>query len=314
MPTTSSVPRVSIITPSYNHGQFLERTLLSVLHQDYENLEYIVVDGQSTDKTQQILAKYQTYIDIVLVEPDNGQADALNKGFKLCTGEMIAYLNSDDCYANATVISQVVQQFQAHPEADVIYGQRYWIDAEGKLRRTDPYRPFSAADFYLSDFIPQECTFWRRSLFERVGPYVDSGYEFAMDYELFLRFLQAGATLLAVPHHFGLFRDYPDQKSAFLWKNKGLSEIARLQQTYLGRTLNEAGMMACNQRFFYGVDPETEPDLFRFYQQYWYAVNIHQQKVLHQRSLDQWVYGQGDRAPDMLSRRALRKVNRQIAK
>jgi glycosyltransferase involved in cell wall biosynthesis len=303
-------PRVSIVTPSYNQGNFLERTLLSVLFQNYENLEYIVVDGQSTDKSQEILAQYQPYIDRVIIEPDDGQADALNKGFKLCTGEIIAYLNSDDCYVHAEVISQVVEQFLQHPEADVVYGQRYWVDAEGRLLRSDPYRPFSAEDFYLSDFIPQECSFWRRSAFEKIGSYVDSHYEFAMDYELFLRFLQQGATFLSVPYHFGLFRYYPDQKSASLWKNRGLPEIARLQQAYLGKTLKEAEMMSCNQRFFYGVDPETEPEFFQFYERYWYAVNIQQQQVLHFLPLDQWVCIQGDRVPEMLNRRALTKSER----
>jgi glycosyltransferase involved in cell wall biosynthesis len=306
MSKTNPVPRVSIITPSYNQGEFLERTLLSVILQDYENLEYIIVDGQSTDKTQDILVKYRDYVDLVIIEPDDGQTDALNKGFKRCTGDIIAYLNSDDCYANETVVSKVVQHFQQQAEADVIYGQRYWIDASGILVRAFPYRAFSEQDFYLSDFIPQECAFWRRSTFERVGAYVDSHYEFAMDYELFLRLLKGGAKFLSVRDYFGLFRFYPDQKSTRLWQTKGLPEIACLQETHLGRTLGEKEMISCYLHHFYRAHPDTEPELFKFYEKYWNSVAVHKQQIMSQSPLDQWVYTQDDRVAEILKRKELK--------
>src|SRR5436853_3600755 len=94
------IPKVSIITPSFNQGSFIEKTILSVLGQDYPNLEYIIVDGDSSDQTPDILRKYESHVDVLIIEKDRGQADASNKGFKQATGRILAYLNSDDCYAN----------------------------------------------------------------------------------------------------------------------------------------------------------------------------------------------------------------------
>src|SRR5205085_1479691 len=123
-------PRVSIVTASYNQAPFIERTIRSVLCQDYGNLEYIVLDSCSQDGTGAILAKYAPAIDVLIVEKDRGQSDALHRGLQLASGGILAYLNADDCLASAQTISQVVQCFAENPAADVIYGRRNFIDEQ----------------------------------------------------------------------------------------------------------------------------------------------------------------------------------------
>jgi glycosyltransferase involved in cell wall biosynthesis len=284
----SPYPKVSIVTPSYNQGKFVEKTILSVICQDYPNLEYIVVDAVSKDETKEILEKYADDIDVIIVEPDKGQTDALNKGFNLCTGDILAYLNSDDCYANDTVVSTAVNYFRENPFIDVVYGQRNCIDEKGKFIYCSPYRPFHKEGLYLSDYIPQECTFWRRGIFEKAGSYVDESFHFAMDYELWLRFLSHDAKFLSVEEFFGLFRSYQQQKSIDLWQTVGLPEIARLHQTYLGRYIPEQEMIDYYQEHFFGVNPSVDISAFKFAQHVWGGYTVHKRDILKTKPIDEW--------------------------
>lgn len=290
MTENDRLPKVSIVTPSYNQGKFIEKTLASVVAQSYLNIEYVVVDGLSTDETISILERYQELIDTTIIEADEGQTDALNKGFKYCSGDIIAYLNSDDCYANSDVIATVVNYFNQHPDVDVLYGQRHSIDEDGCFLHCDPYRFFSEQNFYLSDFIPQECTFWRRGIFEKAGAYVDTEFKFAMDYELFLRFLKNGAKFLAIQEVVGLFRAYPSQKSVHLWHSTGLPEIAKLHQLYLGRQLEETEMIHYNKEHFYKVNPGSFPEIFEFYENFWHVLIAHRINVLKHKPIDEWMF------------------------
>jgi glycosyltransferase involved in cell wall biosynthesis len=272
MEKNSDSPTVSIVTPSYNQGQFIEKTILSVLGQDYSNLQYIIFDGASSDNTPQILRRYSSYIDLVVSKKDNGQSDALNRGFQQCSGEIFAYLNSDDCYANKRVVSTVVKYFQAHPEIDVIYGQRYYIDEKGYFHFCYPTRPFSKESLYLSCYIHQECAFWRRSIYEKAGGFIDDSFRFAMDYELWLRFLKSGAEILAVNDLFGLFRSYDNQKSIAQWQQFGLPEIERVYRQYCDRALPEDEMINAYQEHFYGVNPGENFELYRLAFDLWNSV------------------------------------------
>ncbi|MEP0752688.1 glycosyltransferase [Trichocoleus sp. Lan] len=285
----NSYPKVSIVTPSYNQGKFIEKTILSVLCQDYPNLEYIVVDGLSTDETLDIIRKYEHRINKIILEADKGQTDALNKGFRLCTGEILAYLNSDDCYAAKNVVSKAVDYFKEYQGFDVIYGQRNIIDEFGKLLNFHPYRPFSEPDFYLSDYIPQECTFWTKRIFEKAGAYINEEFDFAMDYELLLRFLKLGAKFLSVEDVFGLFRYYPAQKTSDRWHSHGLPEIAKLHKMYLGRYIEETEMLNYNYEYLFNINPSIYPEAFAFYQRFWWMVIEHKIEIFNNLALDTWM-------------------------
>jgi glycosyltransferase involved in cell wall biosynthesis len=179
-------PLVSIITPSYNQGAFVEATILSVLEQDYSNLEYLVVDGASTDETQEILRRYRGRLRWIS-EPDEGQAHAINKGFARTRGEILGWLNSDDVYTPGA-ISAVVEYLVAHPEVMLVYGDANFIDADGVV--VGPCAHVEPFDLHRlihhSDFIVQPATFFRRSAFEAVGR-LDESLHWAMDYDLWLK-------------------------------------------------------------------------------------------------------------------------------
>ncbi len=288
--SSSDRPLVSVVTPSYNQGKYIEKTIRSVLCQDYSSIEYIVVDGLSNDNSRKIIQKYDNYIDISIIEKDHGQSDALNKGFRASSGEIMAYLNADDCYANQDIISKLVKYFEQYPDVDVIYGQRNSIDENGCFLYCLPYRPFSQENIYISDYIPQECTFWRRRIFEKSGSYIDDTFDFAMDYELWLRFLKNDANFLSVKDFFGLFRTYPDQKSISRWRTVGLPEIARLYDMYTNKYIPEQEMIDDYQKHFYGVNPSLDKDLFNFSHQFWSTCVMHKKNLLGQIPIDNWVF------------------------
>ena len=180
------LPRVSIVTPSYNQGRFLEKTILSVLNQDYPNLEYIIIDGGSTDGSADIIQKYANRLAYWVSEPDAGQADAINKGWRISHGEILAYLNSDDTY-EPQAVRAAVKIFQAHPEVCLVYGNMNLIDEQGNV-----IRQFHAPDFDLRTFVGNSCyvrqptVFIRRAALEAVGM-LDTSLKYAMDYDLFIR-------------------------------------------------------------------------------------------------------------------------------
>lgn len=182
-------PLVSIITPSYNQANFLEETIRSVLDQGYPNLEYIIVDGGSTDGSLEIIQKYADRLAWWVSEPDQGQTDAINKGFSQAKGEILAWLNSDDTYLPAAV-AEAVGYLQAHPEIGTVYGDANLIDDEGNVigrfpaKQTDNRRLMRG---YVH--VPQQATFFRTELWRKVGP-LDPTFFFAMDYDLWVRLSQ----------------------------------------------------------------------------------------------------------------------------
>lgn len=283
--------KVSIVTPSFNQGQFIEKTIRSVLCQDYPDVQYIVVDGLSNDSTRYVLDRYKDHIDHIIIESDDGQSDALNKGFALATGDILAYLNSDDVYASPHVISTVVRYFQ-ESNADAIYGLRYLISEAGYFVNVYPYRPFDQDIFVWCDFIPQECTFWTRSIFEKSGAFISRDFDFAMDYELWFRFLEHGAKFLSVEEPFGLFRYYVNQKSIAQWQQKGLPEIARLHRQYNGSDIPEHKMHHYFWEYIYGTNPARELQQYNTYHGLWKAFIDFKIKLLENTPIDDWVYHQ----------------------
>jgi glycosyltransferase involved in cell wall biosynthesis len=230
----ASRPLVSIVTPSFNHAQFLERTMRSVLQQNYSNLEYIVQDGGSTDGTDRILEKYRTKLKSAESRPDRGQAHALNLGFQHASGEIMAWLNSDDLLLPAA-ISYVVAFFLAHPDVDVVYGHRININEHDQ--EIGRWIMPSHDDELLrwADYIPQETLFWRRRIWEKVGACVDESFQFALDWDLLLRFQDAGANFARLPRFLGAFRVHAAQKTQANMDGTGQAEMNRLRLRNHGR-------------------------------------------------------------------------------
>ena len=208
---TVSLPKVSIVTPSFNQATFLEMTIRSVLEQDYENIEYIIIDGGSTDGSKEIIQKYAHKLAYWQSEKDKGQTDALNQGFARATGEILAWLNSDDVlYPGA--VSAAVRKLAHHPEAAMVYGDCEWINADNQV-----IGRFPAAQTDLKKLrrgyvhIPQQASFFRADLWRKVGP-LDESFYFAMDYDLWTR-LASHAPLLYVPDVWAGFRLHEGAKS-----------------------------------------------------------------------------------------------------
>ncbi len=179
-----ALPLISIITPSFNQGIYLEETIHSIISQNYPALEYIVIDGGSTDNSKDIIKKYEKQITYSVSEKDKGQSDAINKGFRKATGEIIAWLNSDDVYFPDT-IQTVAHIFLNNPELDLIYGDVEQFYETGK---TEYYKvnDFEPLDFLSRVSIHQPSVFWRRKVLEEVG-LLDENLHYLMDYDLWMR-------------------------------------------------------------------------------------------------------------------------------
>lgn len=204
-------PLVSIVTPSYNQASFLERTIKSVLFQDYPNIEYIVIDGASTDGSKAIIEKYAAKLSYWVSEPDSGQTDAINKGFGMAKGDILAWLNSDDVLHQGAV-SQAVTYLVNNPEVGLVYGDANFINAQDQA-----IGKFPAAQTNLKKLrrgfvhVPQQATFFRANLWKKVGP-LDPTFYFAMDYDLWVRLAKI-TKFSYVPKLWASFRLHGDTKT-----------------------------------------------------------------------------------------------------
>jgi glycosyltransferase involved in cell wall biosynthesis len=180
-------PKISIVTPTYNQAEFLERTILSVLNQNYPNLEHIIIDGGSTDGTTKIIKKYEKYLAYWSSQKDKGMYDAINKGLKIAKGEILAYLNSDDLYYPNT-IQAVVDYLQEHQKTALIYGNCDYIDSEGRYLYTYRFPAFNWKRFTALNWssIPQPTSFWRMEIHKKIG-YFDTFFKRAGDFEFYTR-------------------------------------------------------------------------------------------------------------------------------
>jgi len=214
MPDGSPWPRVSIVTPSYNQGQFIEETIRSVLLQGYPNLEYIIIDGGSTDGSVDIIRKYERGLAYWVSEPDRGQSHAINKGCQRATGEIMAWLNSDDRYWPGA-LARAARFFVSHPSIVFANGDVDYIDVDGRfVRRIHAIRPnwFLTANLGAHGW-PQQGCFWRRRAYEQVGG-IDSSLRFCMDRDLFIRLTRLGPSARIPEPPLADFRIHDQTKSS----------------------------------------------------------------------------------------------------
>jgi glycosyltransferase involved in cell wall biosynthesis len=226
-------PTMSIVTPSYEQGRFLGRTIQSVLAQRYPSLEYHVQDGGSTDETQSTLHRFDAQLTSWAVEPDAGQGDAINRGFDRTSGEIMAWLNSDDLVLPGS-LATVGRFFAAHPEVDVVYGNRIMIDDADRQIGAWILPAHDDVMLTLADYIPQETLFWRRRIWDAAGGFVEPTFGYALDWELLLRFREAGAKIVRVSRFLGAFRVHEEQKTT-AQERLGAAESARLRRRVHGR-------------------------------------------------------------------------------
>lgn len=203
--------RVTIVTPSYNQAEFLERTIQSVLNQTYKEIEYIIIDGGSTDGSKAIIEKYAGHLAYWVSEKDQGQTDAINKGFARATGDVMAWLNSDDTL-EPQAVARAVNELTVRPDVGMVYGHGFFIDAHDKKIGEFPsaqtnYSKLRQAYVHIC----QQASFWRTDLWKKVGPLDDSIY-FAMDYDLWLR-LAKEKPVSFINEHWANFRLHGDAKS-----------------------------------------------------------------------------------------------------
>ncbi len=249
MSLREAVPRVSIVTPTFNRAEFLEETIRSVLEQDYPNIEYIVMDGGSTDGSVEIIRRYAGRLAYWESAPDRGQVDAIQRGFARSTGTVLAYLNSDDAYVPGAV-SGIVRTFRERPSADLVFGDVHLVDTAG--RRLRDLR-FTAFDFdtllYEGGNLSQPGAFWTRDLYDRVGG-IDPAYQFSLDTDFFFRAARVGR-FEHVRSFIANFRIHSGSKSATIW-DVGVAECDRIRARYLPRRATafriRIGLVICRLR------------------------------------------------------------------
>ena len=204
--------KVSIVTICFNQARFLEQAVRSVVEQDYDDIEYIVVDAGSTDGSRDIIERYRDRVATVVFEPDEGPADGLNKGFARATGDILGYINADDAYLPGA-IGKAVAAFRTRPEADVICGHGYIVDEDGSPVKRFRSDPFDARRYALGGVtVMQQSTFFRRAAFQASDGF-NAANRTSWDGELLLEMSLAGMRFAVVHDYWSIFRIYPDSIS-----------------------------------------------------------------------------------------------------
>ena len=214
MPDGSEWPRISIITPSYNQGKFIEETIRSILLQGYPNLEYIIIDGGSRDKSVDIISKYEKWLAYWVSEPDKGQSNALNKGFRRATGKLIGWQNSDDYY-QPTAFVNAAKFFSSSQDTDIFYGHVRCVSEDGKVLASP-----RVCQFEFENMLPGQCVFnqsmfFRKRIFDE-GNFIDETWQHLMDYEFFWRLALKKYQYKFIPEISANFRRHSETKSSTL--------------------------------------------------------------------------------------------------
>ena len=237
-----SWPKISIVTPSFNQGVFIEETIRSVLFQTYPHIEYIIIDGGSTDGTVEIIRKYEQRLAFWVSEPDEGQTDALRRGFALARGEILAYLNADDVYTPRAV-ETAVTTFHNNPDLTLVHGDSIIINASGDKigHKRGEEGAFLSYFLHMANPISQPSAFWQRTDYEAIGG-VDSRLHYIMDYDLWSRMGLLGKKFKHIAADLSLFRIHASSKtkqSMIPFEQERLQLIQEyLQDAALGQVLS----------------------------------------------------------------------------
>jgi len=272
MPDGSAWPRITVVTPSYNHGAFIEETLRSVLLQGYPNLEYVVIDGGSRDNTLDVIRRYEPWLASWVSERDHGQTNAINKGLGRTSGEWVTWINSDDLlYPSA--LAAIARAARDQPAAGLIYGAGAKIDLAGRVLTKIPFRPYDGRLLRTRYFMLQQSSFMRRRALEAVGG-LDESLHYVMDWDVAVR-LSRSFPVHAIADDIGMFRIHADAKTqgdVWTWGR----EIAAVGRKYNGvtdpnfiafrlRSLCRIGVRATGWKIFGWADRAVAGVLARIY-------------------------------------------------
>ena len=237
-------PLVTVVTPSYNQGEFIRATIESVLGQDYPDLEYIIMDGGSTDQTAAVASEYSSRLTFIS-EKDRGQSHAINKGFHCARGTILSWLNSDDVYLPGAV-RKAVEAFERSPRAGAVYGEGYLMNREGKVTSrfpcTEPMNLWKL--IHLSDYILQQTVYFRKAVLDEVGD-LDENLHYTMDWDILIR-IGRKYPLEYIPEYLGCLREYPEAKS-FSGGKERIRELHGLLRRHTGMRLPPGSIV-------YGLD------------------------------------------------------------
>ncbi|HET9913108.1 MAG TPA: glycosyltransferase family 2 protein [Anaerolineales bacterium] len=247
---------VSIITPSYNQAPYVEQTIQSVLGQDYPRIEYILIDGGSTDNSAEIVRRYADHLAYWISEQDSGQAEAINKGFKRARGDILAWLNSDDYYLPNT-IPAVLKCFEENPDVVMVYGDMLAVNENGETINVLKYKQLSLEDLLCFQIIGQPSVFFRRAALDRAGP-LDTTFHFLLDHHLWIRLAQQGR-ILHVPQVWSAARYHARAKNRARAAEFGLEAFRLLDWANDQPGLSDA---------FAGVKRRARASAYRFQARY----------------------------------------------
>lgn len=235
----SSWPKISIVTPSYNQSKFIEKTILSVLNQNYPNMEYIIIDGGSNDGSLEIIKKYEKYLTYWVSEPDHGQSHALNKGFLKATGDIFAYLNSDDIYMPES-LKLISNYFKNISNVHLIYGHSLTIDSNDQITNLLIAMPFKWKEkIFGVSFIHQPSSFWRKDVYFKVGGFNENNKTF-MDAEFYIRANKLNYKFLNINEILSCFRIHKDSITCSnrFYQNR-IFNLDKFTMEFLGRRVNK---------------------------------------------------------------------------
>mgnify|MGYP002642021354 CR=1 FL=1 len=277
MNTKKKLPKISVVTPSLNQGQFLEECIISVINQDYPDFEYIIIDGGSTDNSLDIIAEYQHCLAYSVSEPDNGQSGAINKGFKRAKGELVAWLNSDDYYLPGAFM-KVAETYSRNPEASFYYGNGLRVDSTG-LKKSRFFEAETVnfdrnALLYCLNYILQPATFINAACLKRID-FLDEDLDYGMDTDLWLK-LSKEKMPAFVPETLAASREYGDTKTS-TGSFQRIEELRQIAERHTGQPMTPGVLLYFLDTLRRFVTQEESP----FPQQFNLEVDLFSRQASH---------------------------------